>query len=78
MPDCKITDNKCAEGTETGRSVKCYRCPMNYKTRSIHVEAKFIDYQFILDQCKLDDFDPNEACSRIFAAGVQSLRRVAV
>lgn len=78
MDNCKITDNKCMEGPEMGRSVKCYRCDLNHKTRSVHIEVKVTDYQFVLDQCKLDEFNTNEALSRIFAAGIEKLRRLAV
>lgn len=73
---CKIVDGKCESGPDIGHFVKCYRCELNPHMRTVCVEIPFADYQLVLDHCKIDGFDPNEALSRIVRSGVAKLRMI--
>lgn len=71
---CKVVNGKCESGADIGHFVKCYRCDLNPKSRSVNISMSFPDYQLILDLCKIDDFNPNEALSRIMKSGIEHLK----
>lgn len=74
IANCKIIDGKCVSGPDIGHFRKCYSCDLNPHQRDVNVAMSFPDYQLILDLCKIDGFDPNEAMARIMKAGIEHLK----
>jgi len=71
---CKIENNACID-SQKGRYAKCRQCPRYNVKVCVDAMISYRNRQFLVDLCKVDGYQLDEAISQLIDQGIRSLER---